>query len=111
MSAIAKTIGERLRRKRQELGYSQELTAEKAELHPTYIGQVERGEKNATLESIEKICIALNYPLENLFEKIIISSEEQKIPAQCFHLILTQPRKEQEKLLYLLEQLIEYKNL
>ena len=58
MSKIATIIGQRLRRRRQELGYSQELTSEKAGLHPTYIGQVERGEKNATIESIEKICIA-----------------------------------------------------
>lgn len=111
MSAIAKIVGERLRHRRQELGYSQEFTAEKAELHPTYIGQVERGEKNATLESIEKICIALDYPLEDLFEKIIVANKEESIAAQCFDLILTQPKKEQEKLLQLLEQLIEYKNL
>lgn len=73
MSDIAKILGERLRRRRQELGYSQEITSEKAGLHPTYIGQLERGEKNATIESIEKICIALSYPLEDLFAKIIVT--------------------------------------
>ena len=57
MSEITTIVGQRLRLRRQELGYSQELTSEKAGLHPTYIGQVERGEKNATIESIEKICI------------------------------------------------------
>ena len=57
MSEIATIVGQRLRLRRQELGYSQELTSEKAGLHPTYIGQVERGEKNATIESIEKYAL------------------------------------------------------
>ena len=42
MSTISETVGKRLRIRRTELGYSQELTSEKAGLHPTYIGQVER---------------------------------------------------------------------
>ena len=67
MSTISETVGKRLRIRRTELGYSQELTSEKAGLHPTYIGQVERGEKNLTIESLEKICNALEYPMEDLF--------------------------------------------
>ena len=70
MSTISETVGKRLRIRRTELGYSQELTSEKAGLHPTYIGQVERGEKNLTIESLEKICNALEYPMEDLFFKI-----------------------------------------
>ena len=41
MSTISETVGKRLRIRRTELGYSQELTSEKAGLHPTYIGQVD----------------------------------------------------------------------
>ena len=55
MSEIAKTVGQRIRSYRLQLGFSQEKVAELSGCHPTYIGQVERGEKNATLESIEKI--------------------------------------------------------
>ena len=44
---------------RQENGYSQEILAELAGLHPTYIGQVERGEKNITVDSLAKITGAL----------------------------------------------------
>ena len=43
MSDIAKTVGRRLRSYRLALGLSQERLAERAGLHPTYIGQVERG--------------------------------------------------------------------
>lgn len=49
---------------------SQEELAHKASLHATYIGQLERGEKNATLESIEKITRALDITFEDLFRYI-----------------------------------------
>lgn len=110
MSELTKIIGERLRLRRQQLKYSQEVTAEKAGLHPTYIGQVERGEKNATIESIEKICIALNYPMEELFSKIIITDKQSIIACQCYSLILSQSKKEQEQIYSILQKIIEYKN-
>ncbi len=60
MSEIAKIIGQRIRNYRTQKGLSQEKLAELAGCHPTYIGQLERGEKNATLESVEKIASAIN---------------------------------------------------
>lgn len=54
MSEISKITGQRIRNYRVQQGLSQEKLAEMAGCHPTYIGQLERGEKNATLESIEK---------------------------------------------------------
>ena len=110
MSEIATIIGQRLRQRRQELGYSQELTSEKAGLHPTYIGQVERGEKNATIESIEKICIALDLPMEDLFNKIITTNSKYRTAQKCYDLIISQPMKDQENLYILLEDIIRYKN-
>ena len=50
--SIAKIIGDRIRAYRNQKGWSQEYLAEKADVHHTYIGQLERGEKNATIESI-----------------------------------------------------------
>lgn len=110
MSEIAKIVGQRLRQRRQELGYSQELTSEKAGLHPTYIGQVERGEKNATIESIEKICIALDFPLEDLFDKIIATDSTSNTARKCYDLIISQPMKDQENLYLFLENIINYRN-
>ena len=49
---ITQTIGRKLRQYRQKQGYSQEALADRAGLHPTYIGQVERGEKNITVETV-----------------------------------------------------------
>ena len=110
MSEIATIVGQRLRLRRQELGYSQELTSEKAGLHPTYIGQVERGEKNATIESIEKICIALDFPMEELFNKIITTHPRYNTAQKCYDLIISQPMEDQKNLYLLLEDIIRYKN-
>ena len=111
MSEIATIVGQRLRQRRQELGYSQELTSEKAGLHPTYIGQVERGEKNATIESIEKICIALDLPMEDLFNKIVTTNSKCRTAQKCYDLIISQPLNDQENLYTLLKDIIRYKNI
>lgn len=71
MSNISKIIGERIRIYRKRAGLSQEKLAELAGVHNTYIGQLERGEKNASIETIEKITRALGISFETLFEKII----------------------------------------
>ena len=110
MSEISVIIGQRIRHRRQELGYSQELTSEKAGLHPTYIGQLERGEKNATIESIAKVCIALNLPLEDLFYKIIDTNPKHQIGQKCYDLIVNQPLEDQELLYSLIKDIIQYKN-
>ena len=80
MSEISKFIGQRIRNYRTQQKLSQEKLAELSGCHPTYIGQVERGEKNATLESIEKIASALNIPLAQLFEKLGDGENADSIP-------------------------------
>lgn len=57
MSELTKIIGQRVRNYRTEKGLSQEKLAELSGCHPTYIGQVERGEKNATLDSVPNYSI------------------------------------------------------
>ena len=60
-------FGERVRKERLRLGFSQEKLAVKAGVHRTYIGMIERAEKNITLENIEKVSKALNIPIKDLF--------------------------------------------
>lgn len=110
MSGISKIIGKRIRSYRLQLGLSQERTAELSGCHPTYIGQVERGEKNATLESIEKIALALNVPLEKLFEKYA-SSPDNDIPAQCYDFLLSKSKAEQEEIFRILLEIEKYKKI
>lgn len=59
-------FGERVREIRKEKGLSQEELAHKADLHRTYIGMIERAEKNITLLNIEKIANALEVNIKEL---------------------------------------------
>lgn len=63
-------FGERVRDLRKERGLSQEQLAFKADLHRTYIGMIERAEKNITLVNIEKIANALEISINELFNTI-----------------------------------------
>ena len=102
MSEIAKTIGQRVRNYRIDKGLSQEKLAELSGCHPTYIGQVERGEKNATLE-------AMNVSLAQLFEKIGESSTDS-YPMKCYELVAAKSKSEQEHLYKMLVEMDKYKN-
>lgn len=108
MSEIAKIIGQRVRNYRIDKGLSQEKLAELSGCHPTYIGQVERGEKNATLESIEKIASAMNVSLAQLFEKIGESSADS-YPMKCYELVAAKSKSEQEHLYKMLVEMDKYK--
>ena len=112
MSDLAKNIGKRLRSYRLQVGYSQEKVAEISGCHPTYIGQVERGEKNATIESIERIASAINVPLSKLFDKLDNESNQgTDIPAKCYDLLLTKSKLEQEQIYRIILELDKYKDL
>ena len=64
---ILNIFGENVRKFRRKLNISQEELADKADLHRTYIGMIERAEKNITLVNIEKIANALEVKIEDLF--------------------------------------------
>lgn len=63
-------FGKKVREERQKKKLSQEGLAEKAGVHRTYIGMIERGEKNITLENIEKITKALEMNISEFFQEI-----------------------------------------
>jgi transcriptional regulator with XRE-family HTH domain len=63
---ILKKFGNKIREIRKEKGISQEELAFRAGLHRTYIGMIERGEKNITLKNIEKLAVALSVSLKEL---------------------------------------------
>jgi len=66
MNDIHARVRKNNRKLRIEKGYSQEELADLSDLHRTYIGQVERGEKNLTLRSLERIANALKVSMKNL---------------------------------------------
>lgn len=60
-------FGNKVREERTTLGLSQEELASRAGVHRTYIGMIERAEKNITLENIQKVCRALNIKIRDFF--------------------------------------------
>ena len=65
-----KTFGEKIRKIRMERGLSQEKLAFLSGLHRTYVGAIERGERNVSFKNIEKIAKTLKVNLEELFRDL-----------------------------------------
>ena len=55
-----------IRKLRAERGLSQEYLAELCDLHRTYVGSVERGERNVSIDNMERIAAALGVPLRDM---------------------------------------------
>ena len=66
--AILVKFGKKIREVRAERGLSQEALADIANIHRTYIGMVERAEKNITLLNIQKLAKALKIDIKELFD-------------------------------------------
>ena len=109
MSNLSVEIGQRIRSYRLQNGLNQEELAERCGLHPTYIGQVERGEKNATIESISKIANGLSLPLSKLFENIGSGVDNDNYPVEAYNLILSLPTNEQENMLKIMQMIVQMK--
>lgn len=63
-------FGNNVRSRRTELRLSQEELANRAGVHRTYIGMIERAEKNITLENIQKIAKALSMNISDLLKNL-----------------------------------------
>jgi len=63
-------FGNMVKKERLKRNLSQEDLAARAGVHRTYIGMIERAEKNITLSNIEKIASALNIKIYKLFKEI-----------------------------------------
>jgi transcriptional regulator with XRE-family HTH domain len=70
LSPALETLGGRIRERRAELGLSQEGLADKASLHWTFVGQVERGRRNLSLHNLLKLAEALETDPGRLVENL-----------------------------------------
>ena len=66
---VKSRFGLAIKQRRQEIGISQEVLAERAGLHRTYIGDIERGARNLSLENIKKLAKALQIAISDLFAR------------------------------------------
>lgn len=67
---LARTFGLVLREQRERAGLSQEALAEKAELHRTYVGLLERGKRGPTLDAAYRLSLALGLSLTALVAEV-----------------------------------------
>ena len=70
MDDIRVRFGKALRQRRNKLGVSQEAFADMCELDRTYVGGIERGERNVALVNIEKIAKTLRISMSELFRGV-----------------------------------------
>ena len=68
MPTIQELVGARVRELRKARGWTLEQLAERADKHYTYIGGLERGDRNVTLEVLHAVAAALEVPLKDLFD-------------------------------------------
>jgi len=114
MSNIAKSIGENIRTLRKERGLSQEQLALRADINTSYMGQVERGEKNPTIDVLSKIAMALHLPLEKLVQfdsRIGTEAGSDDFADKIAHQINGLTLKEQEAVYKFVKQLIYFKDM
>ncbi|MBP2110285.1 helix-turn-helix domain-containing protein [Paenibacillus silagei] len=104
---LVKRIGERIRRLRKEMNLSQEQLAERSGLHTNYVGQIERGEKNLTLETLEKVVTGLNISLEELF-RYIGPMEQKDALSQIIELLVERPSEDHKMALSILKSVLEW---
>lgn len=105
MSTIASDVGSRVRAFRLQRGLTQEGLAERADLHNTYIGQIERGEKNLSIVSLDKILFALHVTYSEFFEPIDLKKTKNSFAVQCYDIINSKNVAQQEHFLHILQEI------
>ena len=106
MSILSTTVGKRIRSCRLRLGLSQEKLAEAAGFHPTYVGQLERGEKNMTIDSLDRICRALGVSISQLLEGLGGEPTQRGIPMQCCDVVTAMSPGGQDHALNILREIL-----
>ena len=105
METISKSVGGRIRTYRLKRGFSQEYLAEKADLHPTYIGQLESGKKNASIITLEKLLCALGVTFTEFFEGLESKADTPSYATRCYELIYKRNSAEQARIYRILREI------
>lgn len=108
---ISKELGLRIRCYRKQNRMTQEKLAEICELHPTYIGQLERGEKNATIETLFRVACGLNISVCDLLEDLTYSPDSQNhlnIPLDIYYQLLSIPQEKQSNVYEIIQKIIDF---
>jgi len=102
-----KSIGKRIQMRREVLGMKQEELAEHVNLSPNYISAIERGVKIPRLETFIRIANALNITSDFLLMDVLNTGSEIKSSILSEKIKNLYP-KEQERIIHVVEAMIEY---
>jgi transcriptional regulator with XRE-family HTH domain len=75
ISAATRVLGERVKARRNDLGISQEALAERSGTHWTFVGQIERGQRNISLHNLLKLAAGLEVDAGELVRGLTPPSE------------------------------------
>ncbi|MGG2201413.1 helix-turn-helix domain-containing protein [Paenibacillus validus] len=105
MADLLSIIGARIRALRKERGWSQEKLAELADLNASYVGKIERGEKNTTFRSLEKVSGALDISMLELFRYMepVENVSDKDTFAKIINMLQSSSDEERKKVLQLLQ--------
>ncbi|QSX04800.1 helix-turn-helix transcriptional regulator [Sedimentibacter sp. zth1] len=113
---IAILLGEHIRNIRKSKNLSQEHVALCANLSPTFFGQVERGNKKPTIDTLDKIAKALDIKIIDLFDfdapQINLELKNKSKSMDAIHILLNSMDEESiEEVLKVIKAMINFKNI
>ena len=107
---ISYRIGERIRQYRTEQHLSQEALALSCEIHPAYLGRLERGEKCPTVDTLYKIAQGLKIPLSELLDVTAeINPTHKAAIGRIENAIFSLTESEAAEIAEIIERLIAFK--
>ena len=103
--AINKRIGQLIRLHRKQAGLTQEQLAERVNTSFSYVGALERGERNVTIQTLDRIATALGMNFFMLLQPAILDDESNEPLTAIQVLLQGQEAKEQRRVLYMLKEM------
>lgn len=109
MSDLMKMVGEGIRYFRKLRGLSQEELANRAGVHETYIGKLERSEKVCSVEVLSKITYALDLSMVEFFSYVqpMSGEEEQSVLSEIVNKLRSRSISEQRKILKVIDAILD----
>jgi len=104
-------LGERIRSLRKARSLSQEELAEKANLHFTYVGRIERGEVNFSVGVLYRIAVALEVNIDNFFSFLVADkpfTKRDSLISKIIHLIEDENKEDIEVIEEVIEGLLKW---
>ena len=106
--SLAENLGARIRFYRKQKGISQEKLAELCKLHPSYVGQIERGEKNITVDILHRLSLGLNIPMARLLQDVdTMDTADSHSLSEILELLLRLSDGDIKKIKRLLDTILE----